>query len=152
MFPAQIRSITLDTWLEEHVAFLSLTGNAVANAVFESKLMTSGQPRPLKDEPLGLERFIRRKYADLEWAAMLDGKVAWPPLDRSAQESLQITSAVSKLDSEEAPSSSAGVHPVGFVLDSSTAGLADLQHLSDGSFAPVRFQTDVMDDDRYLPK
>lgn len=77
-FP-QIRSISLDMWMDGQVSFLSRTGNTIANAIFEDKLAVSGASRPVRDDTLGLERFIRRKYIDHEWATMEDGKVAWPP-------------------------------------------------------------------------
>ena len=54
----QVRSCTLDTWLPEQVLFMETTGNEVANAYWEAKLQSADRP---SQDPLDLERFIRRK-------------------------------------------------------------------------------------------
>ncbi|GAX83971.1 hypothetical protein CEUSTIGMA_g11395.t1 [Chlamydomonas eustigma] len=66
------------------------TGNAVANAVFEAYLPTVADGenqahglavgRPNREDGPAMERFLRRKYEDAEWALRTeDGTVAWPP-------------------------------------------------------------------------
>jgi len=55
---AQVRSVTLDTWLPEQVAFMARTGNAAANAHREARLDPALKPPPASPE---LEGFIRRK-------------------------------------------------------------------------------------------
>lgn len=67
----QVRSCTLDTWLPEQVAFMSATGNAVANSYWEA-LLPAGA-RPTSGDRNELTKFISMKYAK-EWA---DG--TWPP-------------------------------------------------------------------------
>jgi Putative GTPase activating protein for Arf len=58
----QVRSVTLDTWLPEQVAFMTVTGNGVANAFWEAKLQPGTKPH--HDSP-ELSSFIRRKVHTL---------------------------------------------------------------------------------------
>ncbi len=53
-----MRSVTLDTWLPEQVAFMARTGNAVANAHREARLDPALKPPAASPE---LEGFIGRK-------------------------------------------------------------------------------------------
>ncbi len=59
---AQVRSVSLDTWLPEQVAFMARTGNAVANAHREARLDPALKPPAASPE---LEGFIRRKVRAL---------------------------------------------------------------------------------------
>lgn len=60
----QVRSVTLDTWLPEQVAFMAATGNGVANSFWEAKLQPGIKPH--YDSP-ELGSFIRRKvYANVQ--------------------------------------------------------------------------------------
>jgi stromal membrane-associated protein len=54
----QVRSVTLDTWLPDQVAFMERTGNAVANSFWEARL---GQTRKPDHDAPELQAFIRRK-------------------------------------------------------------------------------------------
>lgn len=65
----QVRSCTLDTWLQSQVDFMDQTGNAVANSHWEGKYDGSQRPSFGPD----LEAFIRRKYNG-EWS-----QGTWPP-------------------------------------------------------------------------
>ena len=77
--------MTLDTWLPEQVVFMARTGNAVANAVFEARLPKEGFLRPDREDAIALERFLRHKYVDHEWALRgEDGEVQWPPATPTA--------------------------------------------------------------------
>ncbi|KAK9134657.1 hypothetical protein Syun_013987 [Stephania yunnanensis] len=53
----RVRSATLDTWLPEQVAFIQSMGNEKANKYWEAEL-------PPKYDRVGIENFIRAKYAD----------------------------------------------------------------------------------------
>ena len=57
---AQVRSVTLDTWLPGQVAFMGATGNAAANAHYEAKLDPARKPSYYSPD---LDAFIRRKVA-----------------------------------------------------------------------------------------
>ncbi|XP_013639969.1 probable ADP-ribosylation factor GTPase-activating protein AGD15 isoform X1 [Brassica napus] len=59
---SQVRSITLDTWLPDQVAFMQSTGNAKANQYWESEL-------PPHFERSSSDAFIRAKYNDKKWAS-----------------------------------------------------------------------------------
>ncbi|XP_048635655.1 probable ADP-ribosylation factor GTPase-activating protein AGD15 isoform X3 [Brassica napus] len=61
-FRKQVRSITLDTWLPDQVAFMQSTGNAKANQYWESEL-------PPHFERSSSDAFIRAKYNDKKWAS-----------------------------------------------------------------------------------
>jgi hypothetical protein len=75
----QVRSVTLDTWLPEQVAFMAATGNGIANAFWEAKLQPGTKPH--YDAP-ELGTFIRRKvcapptYGHLEEAKALEVDLA----------------------------------------------------------------------------
>eukprot|EP00884_Botryococcus_braunii_P012642 jgi/Botrbrau1/21379/Bobra.0216s0001.1 len=102
---SKVRSVTLDTWLPEQVAFMAATGNGVANAFWEAKLQPGTKPH--YDAP-ELGTFIRRKY-NKEFA---DG--VWPPASTlatpqrvSQPESTQSAGAASS-PAEEADTGRAG--------------------------------------------
>ncbi|XP_010549023.1 PREDICTED: probable ADP-ribosylation factor GTPase-activating protein AGD15 [Tarenaya hassleriana] len=57
---SQVRSITLDTWLPDQVAFMQFIGNAKANRHWESEL-------PPHFERSSSEAFIKAKYAEKKW-------------------------------------------------------------------------------------
>ncbi|CDY46889.1 BnaA01g27890D [Brassica napus] len=59
---SQVRSITLDTWLPDQVAFMQSTGNAKANQYWESEL-------PLHFERSSSDAFIRAKYNEKKWVS-----------------------------------------------------------------------------------
>jgi stromal membrane-associated protein len=65
---SKVRSVTLDTWLPEQVAFLCAAGNAVANAHWEAR-RPPGAPRTAEGDGAALRRFIVAKYERGEWAA-----------------------------------------------------------------------------------
>ncbi|CAN6463373.1 unnamed protein product [Victoria cruziana] len=57
---SKVRSITLDTWLPEQVAFIQSMGNEKSNSYWEAELPSDFQ-RP------GIENFIRAKYVEKRW-------------------------------------------------------------------------------------
>ncbi|XP_043809772.1 probable ADP-ribosylation factor GTPase-activating protein AGD15 [Manihot esculenta] len=59
---SQVRSITLDTWLPEQVAFMQSMGNEKSNRYWEAELPSSRT----RD---GTEKFIRAKYEDERWVS-----------------------------------------------------------------------------------
>ncbi|KAL1202689.1 putative ADP-ribosylation factor GTPase-activating protein AGD15 [Cardamine amara subsp. amara] len=59
---SQVRSITLDTWLPDQVAFMQSTGNAKANQYWESEL-------PPHFERSSSDAFIRAKYNEKQWVS-----------------------------------------------------------------------------------
>jgi len=56
-----IRSVSLDRWKPEEIAFIQSMGNANAAQVWEAKLPAEYR-RPSSNESLSLEKFIRDKY------------------------------------------------------------------------------------------
>ncbi|KAL4375147.1 hypothetical protein AHAS_Ahas05G0252700 [Arachis hypogaea] len=61
---SQVRSTTLDTWLPEQVSFMQLMGNVNANKHWEAELPTN-----VDRNRYGIDKFIRAKYVDKEWAS-----------------------------------------------------------------------------------
>ncbi|CAI0380718.1 unnamed protein product [Linum tenue] len=61
-FTEQVRSITLDTWLPEHVALMQYVGNERANKYWEAEL-------PRYYDKSGIEKFIHDKYVQRKWAS-----------------------------------------------------------------------------------
>jgi stromal membrane-associated protein len=59
---SQVRSITLDTWLPDQVAFMKSTGNAKGNEYWESEL-------PQHFERSSSDTFIRAKYSEKRWVS-----------------------------------------------------------------------------------
>ncbi|KAK4803446.1 hypothetical protein SAY86_003263, partial [Trapa natans] len=59
---SKVRSITLDTWLPEQVAFMQCMGNKKSNNYWEAEL-------PKDYNRSMIERFIRAKYAERRWVA-----------------------------------------------------------------------------------
>ncbi|CAN1754617.1 Probable ADP-ribosylation factor GTPase-activating protein AGD15 [Linum perenne] len=59
---SQVRSITLDTWLPDHVALMQYVGNEKANKYWEAEL-------PSSYDKSGIEKFIHNKYVDKKWAS-----------------------------------------------------------------------------------
>ncbi|KAK2655469.1 hypothetical protein Ddye_008521 [Dipteronia dyeriana] len=57
---SQVRSITLDTWLPEQVAFMQSMGNDKSNKYWEAQL-------PPDCDRRSFEKFIRAKYAEKRW-------------------------------------------------------------------------------------
>ncbi|KAH7550637.1 hypothetical protein ACOSP7_023874 [Xanthoceras sorbifolium] len=57
---SQVRSITLDTWLPEQVAFMQSMGNEKSNKYWEAE-------HPPDCDRRSIEKFIRAKYADKGW-------------------------------------------------------------------------------------
>jgi hypothetical protein len=55
---AQVRSVSLDTWLPQQVEFMAKTGNAAANAHYEARLDPAQKPSYHSPD---LDAFIRRK-------------------------------------------------------------------------------------------
>ncbi|XP_078176203.1 ADP-ribosylation factor GTPase-activating protein AGD5-like isoform X1 [Carex rostrata] len=66
---SKVRSVRLDTWLPEQVAFIQTMGNKVANNYWEAEL-------PPNYDRVGIENFIRAKYEDKRWVSR--GKVPPP--------------------------------------------------------------------------
>ncbi|KAJ7558798.1 hypothetical protein O6H91_04G056200 [Diphasiastrum complanatum] len=63
---SKVRSVTLDTWLPEQVAFMQGMGNAKANLFWEAELPSSFK-HPTESDQAGLEAFIRAKYEAKKW-------------------------------------------------------------------------------------
>nr|XP_024366468.1 probable ADP-ribosylation factor GTPase-activating protein AGD5 [Physcomitrium patens]XP_024366469.1 probable ADP-ribosylation factor GTPase-activating protein AGD5 [Physcomitrium patens]PNR26545.1 hypothetical protein PHYPA_030025 [Physcomitrium patens] len=63
---SKVRSVTLDTWLPEQVAFIQGMGNVKANEYWEAELPPSFK-RPGENDRSGLETFIRAKYEAKRW-------------------------------------------------------------------------------------
>jgi stromal membrane-associated protein len=63
---SKVRSVTLDTWLPEQVAFIQGMGNVKANQYWEAELPPSYR-RPNENDRGGLESFIRAKYEAKRW-------------------------------------------------------------------------------------
>lgn len=63
---SKVRSVTLDTWLPEQVAFIQGMGNVKANEYWEAELPPSFK-RPGENDRGGLETFIRAKYEAKRW-------------------------------------------------------------------------------------
>ncbi|CAL1354593.1 unnamed protein product [Linum trigynum] len=59
---SQVRSITLDTWLPEHVALMQYVGNERANKYWEAELTRYY-------DKSGIEKFIHDKYVQRKWAS-----------------------------------------------------------------------------------
>eukprot|EP00873_Tetraselmis_striata_P010520 jgi/Tetstr1/430784/TSEL_020569.t1 len=76
---SKVRSCTLDTWLPEQVAFLSNTGNTIANSYWEARLPPHERPATGSDRQV-LASFIRAKYSG-QWA-----QGEWPPSAAVEQE------------------------------------------------------------------
>ncbi|XP_047307689.1 ADP-ribosylation factor GTPase-activating protein AGD5-like [Impatiens glandulifera] len=57
---SKVRSATLDTWLPDQIAFIQSMGNEKSNSYWEAEL-------PPKYDRVGIENFIRAKYADKRW-------------------------------------------------------------------------------------
>ncbi|KAH7306379.1 hypothetical protein KP509_22G008500 [Ceratopteris richardii] len=68
---SKVRSVTLDTWLPEQVAFMEGMGNAKANAFWEAELPNSFK-HPAENDRGGLEAFIRSKYVARRWVLRND--------------------------------------------------------------------------------
>ncbi|CAN8269163.1 unnamed protein product [Cochlearia groenlandica] len=68
---SQVRSITLDTWLPDQVAFMQSIGNAKANQYWESEL-------PPHFERSSSDAFIRAKYNEKKW--VLPGGIQPSPI------------------------------------------------------------------------
>ena len=64
---SKVRSISLDTWLPEQVAFVQRKGNARANQYWEAEL-PPGFRRPKDGEQRQLADFIRSKYSSKAFA------------------------------------------------------------------------------------
>lgn len=75
---SQVRSITLDTWLPEQVAFMQSVGNAKANDFWEAEL-------PPNYDRGDIERFIRSKYVDRRWASKMGIKPILIPAERNSR-------------------------------------------------------------------
>ncbi|WCJ26951.1 ARF-GAP domain 5 [Euphorbia peplus] len=63
---SKVRSVTLDTWLPEQIAFIQSMGNEKSNEYWEAEL-------PSKYDRVGVENFIRAKYEEKRWVRR-DGK------------------------------------------------------------------------------
>ncbi|XP_065878998.1 ADP-ribosylation factor GTPase-activating protein AGD5-like [Euphorbia lathyris] len=63
---SKVRSVTLDTWLPEQIAFIQSMGNEKSNEYWEAEL-------PPNYDRVGVENFIRAKYEDKRWVRR-DGK------------------------------------------------------------------------------
>lgn len=59
---SQVRSITLDTWLPEQVAFMKSMGNGKSNSHWEAEL-------PPDYDRSQIEKFIHDKYISKKWAS-----------------------------------------------------------------------------------
>ncbi|KAL9274523.1 ADP-ribosylation factor GTPase-activating protein AGD5-like protein [Drosera capensis] len=57
---SKVRSVTLDTWLPDQVAFMQSMGNEKANAYWEAEL-------PRNYDRAGIDNFIRAKYVQRRW-------------------------------------------------------------------------------------
>jgi len=64
-----VRSVTADTWTEDQVAKVSVTGNVVFNRVYEANLTPEEKSKILPSSPSMEERkqFITSKYVDKKW-------------------------------------------------------------------------------------
>eukprot|EP00055_Hartaetosiga_balthica_P017308 m.115005 g.115005 ORF g.115005 m.115005 type:complete len:1154 (+) comp9286_c1_seq2:328-3789(+) len=62
---SKVRSISLDRWQDEVLAFMKFMGNTTFNMRYEAKLLESGDSKPTPSSPK-LERstFIQRKYVE----------------------------------------------------------------------------------------
>ena len=69
---SKVRSISLDTWLPEQVAFVQRMGNAQANQYWEAEL-PPGFRRPKDGEQRQLADFIRSKYSSKAFARKIRG-------------------------------------------------------------------------------
>ncbi|CAM6089438.1 unnamed protein product [Calypogeia fissa] len=63
---SKVRSVTLDTWLPEQVAFMQSTGNVKANQHWEADLPPNFR-RPSETNRPALEAFIHAKYEEKRW-------------------------------------------------------------------------------------
>jgi hypothetical protein len=94
IFAAQVRSVTLDTWLPDQVAFMERTGNAVANSFWEAKL---GQTRKPDHDAPELQAFIRRKVcASAYKGTFLDMSLLFTSLNRAAYVSMPLYLSLQK--------------------------------------------------------
>ncbi|XP_072955347.1 ADP-ribosylation factor GTPase-activating protein AGD5 [Typha angustifolia] len=57
---SKVRSVRLDTWLPEQIAFIQTMGNEKANSFWEKEL-------PRSYDRVGIENFIRAKYEEKRW-------------------------------------------------------------------------------------
>lgn len=64
-----VRSVSLDSWKNEHIKNMQKWGNKKCNAYWEAKL-PKNYPRPDEHSSMAeLERFIRAKYEQRRWVA-----------------------------------------------------------------------------------
>ena len=64
-----VRSVSLDSWKNEHIKNMQKWGNKKVNAFYEAKL-PKNYPRPDEHSSMAeLERFIRAKYEQRRWVA-----------------------------------------------------------------------------------
>lgn len=75
---SKVRSVTLDTWLPEQIAFLQSMGNEKSNAYWEAGL-------PPNFNRGGIESFIRAKYVDKRWVPR-DRKINTPLIRSNIEE------------------------------------------------------------------
>lgn len=59
---SKVRSVTLDTWLPEQIAFMQYMGNEKANSYWEAEL-------PQNYDRSDIENFIRTKYERQKWVS-----------------------------------------------------------------------------------
>lgn len=63
---SKVKSVNLDSWSPEQVAYMQLMGNSKARAVYEANLPDNFK-RPQADS--GLEAFVRSKYEQKKYIA-----------------------------------------------------------------------------------
>ena len=65
---SKVRSTNLDTWFPEQVEFMTKMGNKKANDYWEGEL-PEGFKKPSESDRMGLESYIKAKYARSKYAA-----------------------------------------------------------------------------------
>ena len=64
-----VRSVSLDSWKDEHIRNMQQWGNQRVNAYYEAKL-PQNYPHPNEHTPVNeMEKFIREKYVEKRWVA-----------------------------------------------------------------------------------
>ena len=89
-----VRSVSLDSWKNEHIKNMQRWGNKKVNAYYEAKL-PKNYPRPDEHSSMAdLERFIRAKYEQRRWVA--DDKSEFEEEEYSEEESKPVKKAAPK--------------------------------------------------------
>ena len=79
-----VRSVSLDSWKDEHIRNMQQWGNQRVNAYYEATL-PQNYPHPNEHTPVSeMEKFIRQKYVEKRWMADKEGETAWNPLKQES--------------------------------------------------------------------